>query len=73
MREGWVIDDRIDLTKILEDEEWHLSSVIAALKLAGLTQEDAEAFAAFAFADKAESRDADLELSVVQDRRLEFR
>lgn len=39
--------------------EWHLAAVIGALQKAGLSRVDAEAFAAFAFAERAEVRDTD--------------
>ena len=49
----WVIDTTIFLEEICETANWHLATVICALVAKGLTREDAEAFAEFAFDDKA--------------------
>jgi hypothetical protein len=57
----WMIDGKIDLTAIFEREDWHLASCISALTDAGLSREDAEAFADFAFNDFAKVRDRDPE------------
>ena len=61
---------RIKLTTICEESNWHLATVIDRLYDAGLLRKDAEAFAAFAFADHAEVRDQDPE-DVVTDEQWE--
>ncbi len=49
----WMLDGKINLTQICEKEEWHLASVVAALRGEGVPVTDAEAFAGFVFCDEA--------------------
>ena len=54
---NWIIDNKINLTEICEAENWHLASVRKRMEGEGIDARDAEAFAAFAFADEATVRD----------------
>lgn len=71
----WFIDGRIDLTGVCEDAGWHLATATEALRGLGLDWRDAEAFADFAFAEKALVKDgsADFPLSDEQEARLSRR
>ena len=53
----WVIDATIDLTQICENAAWHLATAIDALVASGLSRQDAEAFAGFAFREHAKVGD----------------
>lgn len=44
----------VELTALCERAEWHLATVIDALQAAGLDRDEAEAYAQFAFADRAQ-------------------
>ncbi|MBK7406409.1 MAG: hypothetical protein IPJ41_17855 [Phycisphaerales bacterium] len=52
----WKIDGTVNLTAICLESEWHLATAIDGLIAAGLSREDAGAFANFAFADDASAR-----------------
>lgn len=54
----WMIDGQVNLTQIATESDWHLASTIDGLMAAGLGRADAEAFADFAFADRAGERNA---------------
>ena len=56
---NFIIDARIDLCEICEDSKWHRATAIDAMIAQGLLLADAEAFASFRFADKAECADVD--------------
>lgn len=50
---------QINLSKIAEENGWHLASVISALQSEGLSRPDAEAFADFIFTHHAEITDCE--------------
>jgi hypothetical protein len=54
---NWIIDATIDLTQICENAAWHLATAIDALVASGLSRQDAEAFAGFAFREHAKVGD----------------
>lgn len=58
---------RIDLTAVCLTADWHLATVESRLVAAGLSMSDAAAFAAFEFADHAETRDCDPEECVTDE------
>lgn len=47
----WMIDGSIDLLQTCVDSEWHLATAVGSLMERGLSRDDAQAFADFAFAD----------------------
>lgn len=47
------IDEKIDLTQICKDADWHHATVIDALIASGLDKQDASAFVEFIFAEAA--------------------
>ncbi|HQM48639.1 MAG TPA: hypothetical protein PLJ71_08115 [Candidatus Hydrogenedentes bacterium] len=53
MDKHWVLDGWIDITGVCEDEGWHLASAIKTLVDLGVEYRDAEAYADFAFHEKA--------------------
>lgn len=57
----WIIDRTINLSRTARENGWHLASVTAALEKKGLPRWEADAFAAFVFADAAAVRDGEPE------------
>jgi len=64
-------ENRINLTETCKAAEWHLATTIDKLMAANLPREDAEAFAAFAFAEQG-GGDAEQEVTDEQWDRLEW-
>ena len=64
-------ENRINLTETCKAAEWHLATTIDKLLAANLPRDDAEAFAAFAFAEQG-GGDAEQEVTDEQWDRLEL-
>lgn len=64
-----ILDGWVDLTGICEGAGWHLASAIDALTELGIDKRDAEAYADFAFAERAAVSDG-AELTPEQAARL---
>jgi len=52
-KSDWIVDDKINLSVLCEEAGWHLATTVDRLAGEGLSHQDAEAFADFAFADEA--------------------
>lgn len=50
---NYLIDGEIDLAAICEEAGWHHATCMDKLQEKGLSRQDAEAFAEFAFAERA--------------------
>ena len=52
-KQVWVIDGRVNLTAACEKAGWHFATVRKSLIAAGLSRDDADAFATFTFEDQS--------------------
>jgi len=65
-------ENRINLTETCKAAEWHLATTIDKLLAANLSRDDAEAFAAFAFAEQGQCGYPEQEVTDEQWDRLEL-
>ena len=53
----WIIDEKINLTELVETSEWHYATTVQALRDMDIEQREAEGFTAFIFAEVAQIDD----------------
>jgi len=68
--ESFVVDGTINITEVCQAADWHLATAIEDLLAAGMTHDDAEAYANYRFALAAAEPDADRYLSDEQFERV---